>query len=279
MIVRCALIQGRARETKQAIIDRHMAMIDEAAAKGAQITCLQEVFFGPFFPQVIDRKWFDIFEPIPGPTVSLMQETAKKHNMVLIVPIAETAGVGLYYNAAAIIDADGKLLGTYRKNHIPMAPGGFEKYYFKPGNLGYPVFQTAYAKIGVLICYDRQFPEAARILGLRGAEIVFIPAATFKGLVDYLWFLGQRVIAASNEYFVGTLNRVGTEADLGPAEFYGSSYFCDPRGNILAQAGETEEEVLVADLDLEKIKEVRTARHFYRDRRPDTYQDLVQPLP
>ena len=185
---------------------------------------------------------------------------------------------GVYYNSAAVIDADGSYLGKYRKHHIPHClPGFWEKFYFRPGNLGYPVFQTAYAKIGVYICYDRHFPEGARALGLNGAEIVFNPSATVAGLSEYLWKLEQPAHAAANGYFIGAINRVGTEAPWNIGEFYGQSYFADPRGQIVSQGSRDQDELIVADLDLDKIREVRNIWQFYRDRRPDSYGDLVAP--
>ncbi len=274
-MIKSALIQTRGLSDKKAMIDKHVAYIEEAAKQGAQITCLQEIFFGPYFCQVQDRKWYDTAETIPGPTTDLMCELAKKYSMVLIVPIYEVVGTGLYYNTAAVIDADGKLLGTYRKTHLPHLPGFWEKYYFRPGNLGYPTFQTQYAKIGVYICYDRHFPEGARMLGLHGAEIVYIPSATARGLSDHLWDVEQRSHAIANGYFVGTINRVGVEEEFGPQEYYGSSYFCDPRGKYLAKASDKEEELLIAEFDLDLIKEVRDTWQFYRDRRPDMYGDIV----
>jgi len=217
-------------------------------------------------------------EKIPdGPTVKLMQEYARKYQMVIIVPIYEEEMTGIYYNTAAVIDADGKFLGKYRKHHIPQVdPGFWEKFYFKPGNLGYPVFKTRYADIGVYICYDRHFPEGARILGLHGAEIVFNPSATVAGLSEYLWELEQPAHAVANGYFVGAINRVGTEAPWNIGEFYGKSYFCNPRGKIIAQASRDKTELVVADLDLDMIKEVRSVWQFYRDRRPETYTDIVE---
>jgi beta-ureidopropionase len=276
MNVRSALVQAKAACDKQTTIEKHVAMIEQAAAKGVHITCLQELFFSPYFPQVMDREWFNYAEPIPGPTIHIMQEVAKNHRMVLVAPIFEVVGSSTFYNSAAVIDANGKLLGVYRKNHIPEAPGIYEKFYFKPGNAGYPVFQSQYAKIGILLCYDRYFPEAARILGLNGAEIVYIPAATRRGLYEHLWLVVQRAHAITNGYFVGTQNRIGLEC-LGQAEFYGSSYFCDPSGNILAQASDCEEQVLVADLDLSKIDQTRNFLQVYPNRRPETYQDLIEP--
>jgi N-carbamoylputrescine amidase len=211
-----------------------------------------------------------------GPTVKLMQKLAKKHKMVLIVPIYEVEQAGIYYNTAAVIDADGKFLGKYRKNHIPHTkPGFWEKFYFKPGNLGYPVFETAYAKVGVYICYDRHFPEGARALGLAGAEIVFNPSATVAGLSEYLWKLEQPAHAVANGYFVGAINRVGHEAPWDIGEFYGQSYFCDPRGQIIAEAPRDKDAVVVADLNLDMIDQVRSTWQFYRDRRPETYGALT----
>jgi beta-ureidopropionase len=291
-VVRCGLIQtknevvspkgGTDKNTiakiKQAMLDKHLKMIDEAAKKGVQILCLQEIFNGPYFCAEQNNCWYESAEQIPdGPTVKKMQEVAKKHQMVIVVPIYEVEQTGVYYNTAAVIDADGTYLGKYRKNHIPqVAPGFWEKFYFRPGNLGYPVFQTRYAKVGVYICYDRHFPEGARALGLNGAEIVFNPSATVAGLSEYLWKLEQPAHAAANGYFVGAINRVGTEEPWSIGEFYGQSYFCNPRGSIVAQASRDQEELVVADLDLEEIAQVRNTWQFYRDRRPETYEPLVK---
>jgi beta-ureidopropionase len=207
-----------------------------------------------------------------------MQQLARKHRMAIVVPLYEEDGVGIYYNTAAVIDADGAYLGKYRKHHIPhVAPGFWEKYYFRPGNLGYPVFETRYAKVGVYICYDRHFPEGARALGLNGAEIVFNPSATVAGLSEYLWKLEQPAHAVANAYFVGAINRVGTEAPWNIGEFYGQSYFCDPRGRFLATGSRDRDELITAELDLDQIREVRNVWPFYRDRRPDSYADLVAP--
>ena len=201
-----------------------------------------------------------------------MQEVAKQYSMVLVVPIYEEEQTGIYYNSAAVIDADGKYLGKYRKTHIPhCAPGFWEKFYFKPGNLGYPVFDTAVGKVGVYICYDRHFPDGARCLGLNGAEIVFNPSATVAGLSEYLWKLEQPAHAVANQYFIGAINRVGIEKPWAIGEFYGQSYFCNPRGQMLAVASRDKDEVLVADMDLDQIQEVRDVWQFYRDRRPETY--------
>ena len=197
----------------------------------------------------------------------------------MVVPVYERAMAGVYYNTAAVLDADGKYLGKYRKNHIPQVSGFWEKYFFKPGNLGYPVFNTAYAKVGVYICYDRHFPEGARLLGLHGAELVFNPSATVAGLSQYLWKLEQPAHAAANGYFMGCVNRVGTEAPWNIGKFYGTSYFVNPKGELLAEASQDKDELVTADLDLEQIDEVRNIWQFYRDRRPETYDDMTKQLP
>ena len=258
-------------------VEKHLAMIEDAAKQGVQILCMQEVFTTPYFCAEQQVRWYDAVEKIPdGPTTKLMQEAAKKHNMVIIVPIYEEEITGIYYNTAAVIDADGTYLGKYRKNHIPhVNPGFWEKFYFRPGNLGYPTFETAYARIGVYICYDRHFPEGARALGLNGAEIVFNPSATVAGLSEYLWKLEQPAHAVANGYFIGAINRVGHEQPWDIGEFYGQSYFCDPRGQIIAQAPRDQDALVVADLDLDMIREVRNTWQFFRDRRPESYSQLV----
>jgi beta-ureidopropionase len=285
-IVRCSLIQASnaappdasLEDTKQAMIDKHLGLIRQAAWAGAQIVCLQEIFFGPYFCAEQTTRWYDFTESIPdGPTIRVMQDAARRYQTALIVPIYECEQQGLYYNTAAVIDKSGTYLGKYRKTHIPhVAPGFWEKFYFRPGNLGYPVFDLGFAKIGVYICYDRHFPEGARALGLNGAEIVFNPSATVAGLSEYLWKLEQPAHAVANGYFIGAINRVGVEAPWNIGEFYGSSYFCDPRGCIFAQAGRDKDEVLTADLDLDMIAEVRKTWQFFRDRRPDMYESLVK---
>jgi N-carbamoylputrescine amidase len=264
---------------KQAMIDKHLPMVDEAGKRGVQILCLQEIFCGPYFCPSQDSKWCDTAEAIPGPTMDLMTTYAKKYKMVIIVPIYEREIAGVYYNSAGVIDADGTYLGKYRKIHIPQTAGFWEKYFFKPGNLGYPVFKTRYATIGVYICYDRHFPEGARLLGLHGAEIVFNPSATVAGLSQYLWKLEQPAHAVANGYFMGCSNRVGTEAPWNIGKFYGTSYFVDPRGNFLATGSEDKDELVVAEMNLDLIEEVRRTWQFYRDRRPETYGDMVRELP
>ena len=262
----------------EANVAKHVQLIEQAAQEGVQVLCMQEIFTGPYFCAEQTTRWYDATEPIPdGRTTKLMQELARKHNMVIIVPVYEVEGTGVYYNTAAVIDADGNYLGKYRKNHIPhCAPGFWEKFYFKPGNLGYPVFDTAYGRVGVYICYDRHFPEGARELGLNGAEMVFNPSATVAGLSEYLWKLEQPAHAVANAYFVGAINRVGYEAPWNIGEFYGQSYFVDPRGQFLVTASRDRDELVTAELDLDKIREVRNVWQFYRDRRPETYQMTVK---
>jgi beta-ureidopropionase len=284
-IVRCGLIQAHnplcpdhgLAQIKKAMIDKHLKLIEQAAKQKVQVLCLQELFYGPYFCAEQNQKWYEMTERVPeGPTTKLMQKIAAKHKMVIVVPVYEEEMTGLYFNTAAVIDADGAYLGKYRKHHIPqVAPGFWEKFYFTPGDTGYPVFPTRYARVGVYICYDRHFPEGARILGLNGAEVVFNPSATVAGLSEYLWELEQPAHAVANGYFVGAINRVGVEKPWSIGEFYGKSYFCNPRGKIVAQASRDKDEVVVADLDLEMIGEVRKTWQFFRDRRPDSYEPLV----
>ena len=289
--VRCGLIQATndivvplngidanlIAKIKQSMLDKHIKLAKEAANKGVKILCFQEIFNGPYFCAEQNAAWYDAAEEIPeGQTIRTLSAVAKEHEMVLVVPIYEKEQTGIYYNAAAVLDADGSYLGKYRKSHIPhVHPGFWEKFYFRPGNLGYPVFETRYATIGVYICYDRHFPEGARVLGLNGAEIVFNPSATVAGLSEYLWRIEQPAHACANGYFIAAINRVGKEAPWNIGEFYGSSYFCSPKGQIISQASRDKEELLVADLDLDEIKEVRNTWQFFRDRRPETYEDLV----
>ncbi len=266
-------------EIQAAAFEKHLPMIEEAGQKGVKILCLQEIFNGPYFCPSQDARWYDAAEPVPGPTVEALMPLAAKHGMVIVVPVYEREQAGVYYNTAAVIDADGTYIGKYRKNHIPHTAGFWEKYFFKPGNLGYPVFETQHATIGVYICYDRHFPEGARLLGLHGAEIVFNPSATVAGLSQYLWKLEQPAHAVANGYYMGCINRVGDEAPWGIGRFYGSSYFVNPRGELLAEASEDQDELVVADLDLDMIEEVRRVWQFYRDRRPETYDDMCEMLP
>ena len=269
--------QGTIDEIREAMLQKHIPFIEEAGRQRVQILCFQEIFNTPYFCPGQDPAWYAAAETVPGPTTERLQQYAKQCQMVLIVPLYEKEQSGVYYNTAAVIDADGTYLGKYRKNHIPQTGGFWEKFFFKPGNLGYPVFETQYAKIGVYICYDRHFPEGARCLGLNGAEIVYNPSATTVGQSQYLWKLEQPAHAVANGYFMGCINRVGEEKPWNLGRFYGTSYFVDPMGQIIGCASETEDELLVSDLDLDLIDEVRRKWQFYRDRRPDTYNEIVQP--
>lgn len=277
--VRAALVQATWTGDKKTMIDKHIAYIEQAAQTGVQVMCLQELFYGPYFCQVQDPKHYAWAERIPeGPTTKLMQELARQHSVVLVVPIFEEEQTGVYYNTAAVIDSDGAFLGKYRKIHLPQLTGFWEKFYFRPGNLGYPVFDTAIGKVGVYICYDRHFPEGARVLGLHGAEIVFNPSATSRGLSQHLWQIEQTSHAIANGYFVGTINRVGIEEEFGPNDYYGQSYFCDPSGQFVGEvASDKEEELIVREIDLDMVQEVRNTWQFYRDRRPETYDDISTP--
>ena len=274
-VVRAALVQAEWTGDKESMVKKNVEYAMEAAAQGAQVLCFQEIFSTSYFCTVQDSRYYDEAEEIPnGPTVSRMIALAKETGMVLIVPIYERVDEGTFYNTAAVIDADGDFLGIYRKMHIPQVEGFWEKFYFKPGNLGYPVFDTAVGRVGVYICYDRHFPEGWRALGLGGAKLVFNPAATTRDHSKYLWQLEQPAAAVANEYYVGAINRVGAE-DFEDTDFYGSSYFVGPRGNTLGEtASDTNDEVIVRDLDMSLISEVRRHWAFYRDRRPESYQSL-----
>jgi N-carbamoylputrescine amidase len=277
-IVRAALLQTDWSGDKASMIDKHEVAAREAAADGAQVICFQEVFSSPYFCQVQDTKYYADTEPIPdGPTTQRFCTVARELGMVMVLPIYEFVQEGVYYNTAAVIDADGTYLGKYRKQHIPQTKGFFEKFYFKPGNGGYPVFDTAVGKVGVYICYDRHFPEGWRALGLNGAHIVFNPSATSRGLSEYIWRVEQPAAAVANMYFVGAINRVGIEAEIGDNDFYGQSYFVDPEGKFVGDVGDPfKHDLIVRDLDLDKIREVRDRWAFYRDRRPDAYGELVE---
>ena len=265
-------------EVRQAMVDKHLTLIDEAGKKDVQILCLQELFNTPYYCPSKDRRWLDLAEPIPGPTTDMMAKIAALHHMVIIVPLCEKEN-DLYYNTAAVLDADGTYLGKYRKNHIPHIAGFWEKSFFTPGNLGYPVFKTAYATIGVYICYDRHFPEGARLLGLAGAEIVFNPSATVAGLSEHLWSIEQPAHAVANGYFMGCSNRVGTEAPWNIGEFYGSSYFVNPKGQSIIQASRDKDELIIADMDLSEIEEAHRTWPFFNDRRPESYHSISMKKP
>jgi len=276
-VVRAALVQTNWTGDKESMIVAHEEYARQAAAQGAKVMCFQELFYGPYFCQVQDAKYYEYAESIPGPTTERFQALAAELGMVMVLPMYEEEQPGILYNTAAVVDADGTYLGKYRKNHIPQVKGFWEKFYFRPGNLGYPVFQTAVGPVGVYICYDRHFPEGWRALGLNGAQIVFNPSATHRGLSAYLWKLEQPASAVANEYFVGAINRVGIEAEIGDNDFYGTSYFVDPEGKFVGEPADPyQPELVVRDLDMDLLAEVRNRWAFYRDRRPDAYGDLTR---
>src|SRR2546421_117613 len=274
--VRAALVQTTWTGDKESMIKVHEDYARSAKEQGAQVICFQELFYGPYFCQVQDTAYYDYAESIPGPTTERFQALAAELGMVFVLPMYEQEQPGILYNTAAVVDADGRYLGKFRKTHIPQVKGFWEKFYFRPGNLGYPVFDTAVGRIGVYICYERHFPEGWRALGLAGAKIVFNPSATSRGLSQYLWRFEQPAAAVANEYFVGAINRVGVEP-LGDNDFYGQTYFVDPRGQLIGDAAsDTEDEVVVRDLDMGTLAEVRDLWAFYRDRRPDSYVSLTK---
>ncbi|HTW20692.1 MAG TPA: nitrilase-related carbon-nitrogen hydrolase [Mycobacteriales bacterium] len=280
-VVKAAITQVAWTGDKDTMIKRHEALARDAAAAGAQIIGFQELFYGPYFGIVQDQKYYSYVEPIPGPTTERFQALAKELGLVIVLPIYEVANEGEYYNTAAVIDADGSLLGRYRKHHIPHLPQFWEKFYFRPGNLGYPVFDTAVGRVGVYICYDRHFPEGWRELGLNNAQIVFNPSATKPGLSNRLWEIEQPAAAAANQYFIAANNRIGIESEEFGDEavkFYGSSYFVGPRGTYVGDVASTDqEELVIRDLDLDEILHARNDWQFYRDRRPDSYTKTSAP--
>jgi len=264
-------------EIAKSMLQAHLPLIEKAGQAGVQVLCFQEVFNQPYFCPSQDPKWYAAAERVPdGPTVELMQELAQRHQMVIVVPVYEEAMVGVYYNTAAVIVADGSYLGKCRKTHIPQVAGFWEKFFFKPGASEYPVFHTRYCKLGVYICYDRHFPEGWRALALNGAEYIVNPSATVAGLSEYLWKLEQPAAAVANGIYIGAINRVGTEAPWNIGEFYGQSYFVNPRGQIEAIASRDKDELLTHDMNFDMIREVRNTWQFFRDRRPETYGALAR---
>src|ERR1700704_4832892 len=278
-VVRAAITQTTWTGDKASMLDRHEQFARDAAADGAQVICFQELFYGPYFGITEDKKYYAYAEPADGPIVQRFAALAKELNLVMVLPIYEEDMPGVYYNTAVVVDADGTILGKYRKHHLPDLDKFWEKFYFRPGNLGYPVFKTAVGPIGVYICYDRHFPEGWRELGLNGAEIVFNPSATKPGLSNRLWELEQPAAAANNQYFIGANNRIGKETEeFGDeaVQFYGSSYFVGPRGQYVGEVASTDkEEIVVRDLDLNEIAQTRNDWQFYRDRRPDSYTKIA----
>ncbi|WP_289140133.1 carbon-nitrogen hydrolase [uncultured Brevibacillus sp.] len=283
-IVKIALIQHSCEPDRQRNINKAEVLIRKAAEKGAQIICTQELFSGMYFPQTIDVNKYDWAEPVDGPTNARIQALSKELGIVTICSFYEYAADGLYFNTATVYDADGEYLGKYRKHHIPEAPRFLEKYYFTPGDTGYPVFKTKFGTIGLLICWDEWFPEPSRILALKGAEIVFYPTAIgvnadIPGLVTTKpWRKAIVSNAIHNNIYVAAPNRVGREDATngkGYITFYGNSFVADPWGEIISEAQTIEDEIILAEIDLLEVKRTRDILQFQRDRRPDTYHELM----
>ena len=279
--VTIGLIQTTVSENIAQNMKKTAEKIEQAAHRGAQIICLQELYRTRYFPQQEKQDVAGLAETIPGESTKAFAELAKKHKVVIIVPLFEKAADGKFYNTAAIISSDGQILGKYRKAHIPYDPYFYEKNYFEPGDGKYQVFSTAYARIGVLICYDQWFPEPARINALQGAEIIFYPTAIgyVKGYTSEdgdwhdAWKTVQRAHAIANGVHVAAVNRVGEEGEL---EFWGGSFVCDSFGKVLSEASTTKEEILVATVDLSKNEQIQEGWGFLRNRRPDTYNTLTK---
>lgn len=287
--VNLGLVQMRCAADPRENLARAVAKTREAAERGAQIVCLQELFTSQYFCQIEDHKYFDLAEPIPGPSTDALGEVAREKGVVIVASLFEKRGPGVYHNTAAIIDADGKYLGKYRKMHIPDDPGFYEKFYFTPGDLGFRAWETAHGRIGVCVCWDQWYPEAARLTALRGAQILFYPTAIgwhpgekaeWGERQHDSWETIQRSHAIANGCFVAVPNRVGHEAPDGGEgiEFWGRSFVADPSGQIIAKAGESEEEILVVEIDLAAIDQQRTHWPFLRDRRIDAYDGIDRRL-
>ena len=280
-MLKIAGVQFIGQADKEANIQTAVRLVKQAAAQGARMVCLPELFSTMYFCVETRREYFDWAEPIPGPTIERMAALARETGIVLIAPIFEHASDGRFFNTAAVIGPDGAVLGRYRKSSIPFMdvsrssePRGNEKFYFSPGDLGFPTFDTPFGRIGILICYDRHFTEAARVLGLGGAEIVFVPTAT-TFMTRYLWDLELRAHAIANIYYVCGVNKVGVDVGGSTRNHFGNSMVINPRGEILTQASDTREDIAIAEVNLSVIPELRTLWGFYRDRRPDQYGPLL----
>ncbi len=280
--LRIACLQSSARETANAACERTEEMIRDAAAQGAKILCTQELFTTPYFCKTQDPGLFDLAEAIPGPSTTRLQALAKELGVVLVLSLFERRAAGLYHNTAAIVDADGALLGRYRKMHIPQDPGFEEKFYFTPGDLGFRAWETAFGRIGVIICWDQWYPESARLTAMRGAEIIFCPTAigwlpeekpALGEAQRNAWLRVQQGHAVANGCFYAAINRVGTE---GTTEFWGNSFVSDFTGTLIAEGSGSSEEVLIAECDLKALEDHRRMWPFFRDRRIDAYGDLTQ---
>ena len=283
-MVKIGMVQMTCGNDKAANLAKAVDKVKEAAAKGAQIICLQELFTSLYFCDVEDYEYFNLAEPIPGPSTETLGQVAAALNVVIIASLFEKRAQGLYHNTTAVIDADGKYLGKYRKMHIPDDPAYYEKFYFTPGDLGYKVWKTKFATFGVLICWDQWYPEAARITSLMGAEILFYPTAIGwattqdeqTNIEQYnAWQTIQRSHAVANGVHVVSVNRVGFEQN-GAMKFWGGSFVCNPFGTVLYQASPDREEVIVQEIDTSKTDQYRTHWPFLRDRRIDSYEPITK---
>jgi len=288
-VVRLGLLQAQCSSDPAANLKKNLQMAERAAKQGAQIICTQELFRSQYFCQAEDHENFKLAEPIPGPSTAAFQKIAKKHGVVIIVSLFEKRASGVYHNTAAVIDADGKLLGIYRKMHIPDDPLYYEKFYFTPGDLGFKAWQTKFGKVGVLVCWDQWYPEGARLTAMQGAEILFYPTAIGwhpKEKAEHgskqhgAWELIQRSHAVANGCYVAVPNRVGVETPIGGdgIEFWGQSFVAGTSGEILAKASHNKDEILIVPVDLAKVDVTRTHWPFLRDRRIDAYSDLTKRL-
>jgi len=269
-------------------LEKAVEWVIKAAKEGAQVICLPELFRSQYFCQTEDIKNFNLAESIPGQSTSTISEVAKKYKVSVIVPVFEKRATGLYHNSVVVIDADGNISGTYRKMHIPDDPGYYEKYYFTPGDLGYKNFKTSFGNIGTLICWDQWYPEAARLTSMLGASVIFYPTAigwhpfekAEHGKAQYeSWLTVQRGHAIANGVYVAAANRVGLEKysdESAGIEFWGQSFICDPQGIIIAQGSANKEEIIIAEIDPERIEYIRHNWPFLRDRRIDSYQDIIK---
>lgn len=282
---KAGIIQMRCVEDPKANMEKTVSLIKQAASRGAQIICTQELFRSEYFCQTQDLELFDLAETIPGPSTESLGRLAKELGVVLVASLFEKRAAGIYHNTAAVLDADGTLLGIYRKMHIPDDPLYFEKYYFTPGDLGFKAFQTRYGRIGVLICWDQWYPEAARLTAMQDVSVLFYPTAIgwhpkekaeFGEAQVSAWQTMQRSHAIANGVYVASPNRIGHEGDpKGGIEFFGSSFICDPLGRVLEQAGRGKDEILIAGIDPAQQELTRRNWPFFRDRRIDFYGDLV----
>jgi len=284
------LVQIALSKNPKENLDKAVSNIEEAAKAGADVVCLPELFRSQYFCQVEDTKNFDLAETIPGPSTKTISKIAKDKNVVVIVPLFEKRSAGVYHNSVAVIDSTGEILGTYRKMHIPDDPGYYEKFYFAPGDLGYKSFKTNFGNIGTLICWDQWYPEAARLTSLLGASIILYPTAIGwhpdekgeEGGAQYeSWLTVQRSHAISNGVYIAAVNRIGLEKvaeDSAGIEFWGQSFICDPQGVLLAKASTDKEEILIAEIDTGRIEYIRRNWPFFRDRRIDSYGDIVKRL-